>query len=109
MTLTPLQAHALGFIQSIQATEPRPPTYQEISDELKLSGRGHAHNLVKRLIERGHIIRQYGGFIVLRPVPITLSGCSGCHRTRMARDCKWIHGKNGKRGRLLCKECRGIG
>ncbi|KKK71084.1 hypothetical protein LCGC14_2917490, partial [marine sediment metagenome] len=61
------------------------------------------------LIERGHIIRQYGGFIVLRPVPITLSGCSGCHRTRMARDCKWIHGKNGKRGRLLCKECRGIG
>ena len=106
MTLTPRMAHALGFIQCYQATEHRSPTYQEISRELKLSGRGHAHNLVKRLIERGVIERDEGRFIILKPIPVTLSKCVGCHRVRMPRDCKWIPGENGERGRLLCTECQ---
>ena len=59
ITLTRRQRECLRAIKHLTATRGEPPTFQEVADHIGLK-KGSIEFLVKRLEERGRIIRQAG-------------------------------------------------
>jgi repressor LexA len=58
--LTPRQLQVLEFIRSYIAEHTYSPTYQEIGSALGINSKSMIHHIIRRLADRGAIIRLPG-------------------------------------------------
>ena len=71
--MTELQLRFLTYIRDHIGTHGIAPSYADMQRDLGASSRGHAHTVVQRLIDTGHLVRAKGGRRNLRLPGIDLS------------------------------------
>ncbi len=72
--LTPVQLRVLSFVKSRISETGVSPTYDEICRGLGMSSRGYVANVMRRLEQRGAIVRMRGRARAVRVVDTSTSG-----------------------------------